>query len=80
MIPFSGRPDDILLKAKTAIEGQNGTFTGDETAGSFDVSALGSTIKGTYSVSGQLLNIEINGKPFFIPCGTIESFLKNKLA
>lgn len=78
-IPFTGRPNDILSKAKFAIHSQDGTFNGDESAGDFSVSVLGSIIKGSYAVAGQQLNIVIESKPFLIPCSTIESFLRNKL-
>ncbi len=78
-IPFSGNTNDILSKAKTAIQSQDGIFSGDESAGNFNVSVLGNVIKGSYSVMDQDLNIVIESKPFFIPCSTIESFLKNKI-
>ena len=79
-IPFSGAANDILSKAKTAIQSQDGSLTGDESSGDFDVSVFGNTIKGSYSVAGNDLEIVIQSKPFLIPCSTIESFLKNKLA
>lgn len=78
-IPFSGSPTDIYNKAKSAVEGQSGKFEGDMNGGNFDLSVFGNTIKGSYSVEGQNLNIIIDSKPFLIPCGTIESFLKNKI-
>ena len=80
-IPFSGNANDILSKAKAAIQGQGGSLTGNETAGDFDVSVFGNTIRGSYSIAaGNNLDIVIESKPFLIPCSTIESFLKNKLA
>ena len=79
IIPFAGPPNGVLSKAQTAIQNQGGTFTGDEAAGNFKVSVMGSTIKGSYSVKGQDLDIVIVSKPFLIPCSTIEGFLKSKL-
>jgi hypothetical protein len=80
-IPFSGEPNDILSKARTAIQGQGGSLNGDQSAGDFDVSVFGNTIRGSYSIGGSNnLNIVIESKPFLIPCRTIESFLRNKLA
>ena len=78
-IPFSGSAQDVLNKAKSSVENQGGNFNGDETGGSFDVSVLGNTIKGSYSVSGQNLDIIIDSKPFLIPRSTIEGFLKNQM-
>ncbi len=79
-IPFSGNPDEILNKAKAAIEKQGGQFTGDGQSGKFDVSAMGNTIAGSYTVNGNDLSIVIDNKPFFIPCDMVEGFLKSKLA
>lgn len=79
-IPFSGEAETILNKARAAIESQNGNFSGDSTSGNFDVTVFANTIKGNYNVLGQNLNITITDKPFLIPCSTIESFLKSKIA
>lgn len=78
-VPFTKSATDILDKAKQTIESQNGTFTGDENNGSFDVSVFGNTVVGSYTVEGQNLVIEITEKPFLVPCSMIESFLVNKL-
>ena len=79
-LPFSGASTDVLSKARSAVEGGGGTFTGDAANGAFEVSAMGNTIKGSYTVSGQNLIIAILSKPFFLPCSTIESYLKNSLS
>jgi hypothetical protein len=78
-ILFNGAPDAVLAKARSAIQGQGGTFTGDSNSGAFDVTVLGNTINGSYIVSGQTLQIRILSKPFFLPCSTIEGYLKNQL-
>ena len=77
-IPFSGSSEQVLSLAKTAVEGQGGTFSGDETGGSFEVSVMG-TIKGSYTLLGDELDIVIDSKPMFVSCGMIEGFLKNKI-
>lgn len=79
-IPFSGDASVVLDKAKSAIEKQGGNFTGDNNEGSFFVSVVGNTVAGSYKVEGQDLSLNITEKPFFVPCSTIESFLKSKLA
>jgi hypothetical protein len=78
-IPFSGTADAVLSKARSAVQAQNGTFSGDASGGSFQVSVFGNSISGSYTVSGQQLNMVITDKPFLIPCGTIENFLKGQL-
>ncbi|MEO7961018.1 MAG: hypothetical protein ABIR19_05715 [Ginsengibacter sp.] len=79
-IPFAGVATEVLSKAKAAIESQNGYFMGDTQSGNFEVSVLSNNLKGSYSISGSAMNILIEDKPFFVPCSTIESFLKNKLS
>lgn len=79
-IPFSGDITVMLAQVRSAIESQKGMFDGDNSAGNFDVSVMSNTIVGDYVVSGQVININISKKPFFVPCNTIESFLKSKLA
>ena len=78
-ISFADSAADVLCKARHTVEGQGGTFSGDASAGAFEVTAFGNTIKGAYTVSGQNLLISILDKPFFLPCSTIEGFLKNQL-
>jgi hypothetical protein len=78
-IPFSGPPIDVLRRAKTAVQNQGGEFRGDDGSGNFQVSVLGSIIKGSYTVAGQSLNIAIESKPFLIPCSSIEGFLKTQI-
>jgi len=77
-IPFTGSLEQSLNKARTVVEGQGGTFSGDETSGSFEVSVMG-TIKGSYTVLGNELDIVIDSKPLFVSCGMIEGFLKSKI-
>lgn len=78
-IPFSGAPQDVLRKAQSAVQQQGGTFNGDTNSGDFHVSVFGNTIKGSYTVEGQSLEIVIDSKPFLIPCSTIEGFLKSQI-
>ncbi|RYF85834.1 MAG: hypothetical protein EON98_05470 [Chitinophagaceae bacterium] len=78
-LPFSGSPEDVLAKARRAVEGQGGNFSGDTNSGDFNVSVFGNKIVGNYTVSGQNLQINITDKPFMVPCSAIEGFLKNQL-
>jgi len=77
-IPFSGSAQQVLHRARTAVEGQGGTFSGTEANGDFQVSVMG-TIKGAYTVFGNELDIVIESKPLFVSCSMIEGFLKSKL-
>lgn len=78
-IPFSEPAESAILKAKSAIDSQNGTFSGDINSGEFEVTVFGNDIKGRYTVTGQILNLEITDKPFFVPCSMIETFLAKQI-
>lgn len=78
-LPFSGNPEDVLAKARRAVEGQGGNFNGDTNRGDFHVSVFGNKIVGNYTVTGQTMQINITDKPFMVPCSAIEGFLKNQL-
>ena len=77
-IGFSGTPEEVYNKAKSAVEKQGGTFTGDVNSGSFSINVFGN-ISGSYTVSGSQLNIVIEEKPMMIPCTAIENVLKSQI-
>lgn len=78
-IPITGDHNIVFSKARAAIEKQGGNFTGDDQSGQFDVTVMGNTIAGSYTVEGNDLIFLIAEKPFFIPCDLVESFLKSRL-
>jgi hypothetical protein len=77
-ISFSGTAEQVYNKAKAAVEKQGGSFSGDASSGSFSINVFGA-ISGSYSVSGNQLNIVIEDKPMMIPCGAIENVLKSQI-
>ena len=79
-IPFGGNADEVFTKAKNVVESQGGIFTGDAHSGNFTIEVFGNKIAGDYTMTGNDLTINITDKPFFVPCATIESMLKSKLA
>lgn len=79
-LPFSVPAESALEKAKSAVESQGGTFNGDTTSGDFELTVFGNHIKGNYTIEGQLLNLEVTDKPFFVPCSMVESFLKKEIS
>ncbi|MDE3212170.1 MAG: hypothetical protein KGM98_02970, partial [Bacteroidota bacterium] len=78
--PISGDPEIILSKARTAVESQQGTFTGDLQSGNFEVSVFSNLIKGNYEMSQGALKLNITHKPLLIPCSTIEMLLKSQIS
>ena len=79
-LTFTGPVETAVGKAKSAVESQNGIFNGDTNSGNFEVTVFGNTIKVNYMVTGQVINLEITDKPFFVPCSTIESFLVKQIS
>ena len=78
-LTFSEPVESAVTKAKDAVESQSGIFNGNEQNGQFEVTVFGNHIKGNYTVEGQVLNIEVTDKPFFVPCNMIESFLAKSI-
>jgi hypothetical protein len=79
-VNFSEPVESAVLKAKNAVESQSGVFNGDVNSGEFEVTVFGNNIKGNYRVTGQVLDIEITDKPFFVPCNMIETFLVKNIS
>lgn len=76
---FTGTPEDTVAKVKGAIEKAGGTFTGDQQKGDFSVSTPAGKVKGSYTVAGQSLDVEITDKPFILPGSTIEAQVRKFL-
>lgn len=78
-IPVAGNTEQLINKARAAVQGQGGTFDGDMQKGNFTVSAFGNKIEGNYSINGDQMDINITDKPFLLSCGMIEGYLKSQL-
>ncbi|KYF77644.1 hypothetical protein BE11_34755 [Sorangium cellulosum] len=78
-VPFSGSSQDIVSKAKDAIEKAGGKFSGNEGKGDFSVPTPAGTVKGTYAISAQSFSVDITDKPFLVPGSAIESQVRKFL-
>ncbi|MGK3991629.1 hypothetical protein WME99_51760 [Sorangium sp. So ce136] len=79
-VPFSGSSQDIVAKAKSAIEKAGGQFSGSEgTGGDFSVPTPAGTVKGTYAIEAQSFSVKITDKPFIVPGSAIESQVRKFL-
>lgn len=76
-IPFTITAAALVQKAKNAIEGQGGSFSGNTSSGNFSVQLMG-TIAGSYEITGQEMTVTITDKPIFIGCGQIEAFMRGQ--
>ncbi|MEZ4903088.1 MAG: hypothetical protein R2822_15675 [Spirosomataceae bacterium] len=79
-IPFNGAAEQVLAKARKAIESNKGSMTGDNTTGSFSLPAGLSKIKGKYTVEADKLRVEIVNKPIYVSNGMIEDALKKHMS
>ena len=66
--PFKGDKKALLAEVRRRAAEQGVTFEGDESSGQFS-----GLISGTYMVSGEVVTLTIEEKPFFVSWETIES-------
>ena len=78
-IPFTSPLNELVEKARSVVESQNGNFNGNEQEGSFDVTLMGNYVSGSYRVIGNELHVDIIDKPMFVPCAMIQGFLEKQL-
>jgi len=78
-VDFPGAAQDIVAKAKGAIEKAGGKFLGDEKKGDFSVPTPAGTVKGIYTITAQKFAIDITDKPFVVPGSAIESQVRKFL-
>jgi hypothetical protein len=79
-IPFTGTADTLVNKLKNAIIPKGGTFNGDTSSGSLNVSTPLGSISGNYAIIEASLNIIIDHKPFLINCSQIENYITSYLS
>ncbi len=70
---ITGTAAEAVEKARIAAEKEGAEFEGDVTAGRF--SALG--VVGSYSISGDTVEVAISERPFFAPLSLVESKIKS---
>ena len=76
IIPYSGSPDSLLLRAQREIENTGGAFAGDNSQGNFAVKTPLGTVKGTYLMLANEISIAISKKPLLVSCNKIEKELR----
>jgi hypothetical protein len=78
-IEFRQSPGEVRRLAESAIVRAGGDFSGDERSGQFRLSTGIGSVKGNYSINGNLLSVTISDKPMFVGCGRIENEIKKYL-
>lgn len=79
-IEYPRPKDEMVVQLKAAIESQtNGIFQGDTSSGSFSFTAKGFDLAGSYSIRGDIIDVNISKKPWLLSCGKIESEIRKYL-
>ena len=76
---FSGSADQLFAKLSKLVHDNGGRITGNASAGTVSISTPIGAVDASYQVSGQDVTIHVTKRPFFLPCSTIESFVKEHL-
>lgn len=72
---FKGTGESLVAKIREHVHRAGGELIGSASDGAFSLSTPVGSFRGTYSISGQTIFLEVLEKPFFVPCGTIEARL-----
>ena len=78
-IPFTGDASQIISKAEVALTQAGGKFSSSGSNGTFEISLPVGKIEGEFVIEGSSMNVTINSKPIFVPCGMIEQKIKEYL-
>lgn len=79
-LEFTGSPEELVSRAKQAIQHAGGTFDGDSAAGAFDLKTPLGTVKGNYTLQENAIQVQITQKPLLLSCARIEDELRNYLS
>ena len=78
-IELTSTPDDLVQKAQEMVHGAGGSFAGDTERGEIKVKLPVGAIEGTYVIESGSIRFQIDKKPMLVPCGTIETFIRDRL-
>jgi hypothetical protein len=71
-VPFTGDAASLLERARKTAADNGAQVTGDTNKGTFS----GRGVEGSYTVSGNAVNVTVDKKPMIIPWSLVESQLK----
>ncbi len=71
-VPFTGDAPSLLARARKTATDNGAQITGDTNKGTFS----GRGVEGSYTVSGNTVNVTVDKKPVIIPWSLVESQLK----
>ena len=71
-VNFTGDANALLARARKTAADNGAQVTGDTNKGTFS----GRGVEGSYTVSGNTVNVTVDKKPMIIPWSLVESQLK----
>jgi len=74
---FKGTGESLVEKIRSHAARAGGELTGTASGGEFSLATPVGAFRGSYTISGQTIVLEVREKPFFVPCGTIEARLSS---
>jgi hypothetical protein len=77
---YSGTPDVLFQKIKTAIEAERGQVEGDAESGTIKIPYALFSVQGNYKIQEQSIRIEITKKPPLTSCERIENSITSFLS
>ena len=72
-------PEAFIEKVQQALAKAGGQFSGNAEAASFSLSTPVGSIEGSCTVAGDVANVTISEKPFFLSCDKIKEVLEGYL-
>lgn len=71
---FSVPPAELVNGIRSGIEGNGGSFNGNDQSGSFDVKIKGlpKHLEGNYQINGNTITVNITKKPVVASCKRIQ--------
>jgi hypothetical protein len=72
---FGGTGASLVATIRSRVRDAGGSFEGSDTAGDFCLPTPIGEFRGRYMVATSSIAIEVDEKPFFVPCSAIEAKL-----
>jgi hypothetical protein len=73
---FSGSSTALVEAIRAKMDDAGGQFEGSPSIGRFVLPTPVGAFEGTYTVDESTIWVEVNEKPFFVPCSAIEAKLR----
>ena len=76
---FSQTPEELAGEARRSVMAAGGSFDGGDSEGTFSLSTGLGRVKGSYTILGKIIHVDISDKPLLVACGRIKDELSKYL-